>query len=84
MAVLEPKSDFIRIEDVTKKFGTFAAVDNVSLEIAKGELFALLGGSGCGKTTLLRMLAGFEAFPSNIRMEMVAWVSTWSMSPASW
>ncbi|HRX35025.1 MAG TPA: ABC transporter ATP-binding protein [Aestuariivirga sp.] len=51
---------FIRIEGVTKTFGTFKAVDNVSLDIGKGELFALLGGSGCGKTTLLRMLAGFE------------------------
>ena len=51
---------FVRIEGVTKTFGTFKAVDNVSLDIAKGELFALLGGSGCGKTTLLRMLAGFE------------------------
>ena len=51
---------FIRIEGVTKTFGTFKAVDNVSLDIGKGELFALLGGSGCGKTTLLRLLAGFE------------------------
>ena len=56
-AALEP---FIRVEGVTKAFGTFKAVDNVSLDIQEGELFALLGGSGCGKTTLLRMLAGFE------------------------
>jgi putrescine transport system ATP-binding protein len=51
---------FIRIDNVTKKFGDFTAVDAVSIDIFKGELFALLGGSGCGKTTLLRMLAGFE------------------------
>ena len=51
---------FIRIEGVTKRFGSFTAVDSVTLDIEKGEIFALLGGSGCGKTTLLRMLAGFE------------------------
>ncbi|WP_347311889.1 ABC transporter ATP-binding protein [Defluviimonas sp. SAOS-178_SWC] len=51
---------FIRIEGVTKRFGTFTAVSDVNLEIRKGEIFSLLGGSGCGKTTLLRMLAGFE------------------------
>ena len=51
---------FIRIEKVSKTFGDFVAVDDVSIDIGRGELFSLLGGSGCGKTTLLRMLAGFE------------------------
>ncbi len=53
-------SPMVRIEQVTKTFGDFVAVDDVSIDIVKGELFALLGGSGCGKTTLLRMIAGFE------------------------
>jgi putrescine transport system ATP-binding protein len=51
---------YLSIDRVTKKFGDFVAVNNVSLKIYKKELFCLLGGSGCGKTTLLRMLAGFE------------------------
>ena len=51
---------YIRIQNVTKKFNDFVAVNNVSLNIYKQELFCLLGGSGCGKSTLLRMLAGFE------------------------
>lgn len=49
-----------RFENITRRFGSFTAVDRVSLEIEKGEVFSLLGPSGCGKTTLLRMAAGFD------------------------
>jgi putrescine transport system ATP-binding protein len=51
---------FIKVRDVVKRFGSFAAVDDIWLDIYRGEFFSLLGPSGCGKTTLLRMLAGFE------------------------
>ncbi|WP_435188101.1 ABC transporter ATP-binding protein [Pseudothioglobus sp. nBUS_23] len=58
---LDPsQKPYIQIENVTKKFGDFTAIDNLNLDIYKNEFFSLLGPSGCGKTTLLRMLAGFE------------------------
>ena len=60
---------FIKISEITKQFGDFTAVDTLSLEIEKGALFCLLGGSGCGKTTLLRMMAGLEK-PTSGRIEI--------------
>jgi ABC-type Fe3+/spermidine/putrescine transport system ATPase subunit len=53
-------TDFVQVERLTKRFETIAAVDGVSLNIARGETVALLGPSGSGKTTMLRLLAGFE------------------------
>ena len=47
------------LKDITKRFDDFTAVQNFNLEVADGEMIALLGGSGCGKTTTLRMIAGF-------------------------
>lgn len=50
----------VELKDVTKKFGSVTAVNQVSLEVRDGEFFSLLGPSGCGKTTSLRLIAGFE------------------------
>jgi spermidine/putrescine transport system ATP-binding protein len=54
-----PEAD-VRLDRVTKRFGDFTAVDDLSLAIEPGEFFSLLGPSGCGKTTTLRMIGGFE------------------------
>ncbi len=50
----------LELRNVTRRFGDFVAVDDVSLSIESGEFFTLLGPSGCGKTTILRMIAGFD------------------------
>ena len=49
----------LELQGLTKRFGEFTAVDSMNLKAAEGEIIALLGGSGCGKTTTLRMIAGF-------------------------
>ena len=59
----------IRFQNVTKRFGTFTAIDDLTLDIYGQEFFALLGPSGCGKTTMMRMLAGFDD-PSEGRIEL--------------
>jgi putrescine transport system ATP-binding protein len=61
------KAPLLRLENVSKRFGDFTAVDRLSLDIRHNEFFALLGPSGCGKSTLMRMVAGFEA-PSEGRI----------------
>ena len=58
-----PEAD-IRLDRVTKRFGDFTAVNDISLEVPEGEFFSLLGPSGCGKTTTLRMIGGFEEVTS--------------------
>ena len=60
----------MRLQNVTKRFGPVLAVDDLSLDVQRGEFFALLGPSGSGKTTCLRMIAGFEQ-PS----EGVVWLA---------
>src|SRR3954454_14392739 len=50
----------LQLSGVTKRFGAFTAVDDLNLTVPKGSFFALLGASGCGKTTTLRMIAGLE------------------------
>jgi spermidine/putrescine transport system ATP-binding protein len=57
---LEEATPSVRLERVTKRFGDFAAVRDLTLDLARSEFFTLLGPSGCGKTTTLRMVAGFE------------------------
>lgn len=66
----------LTIEHLTKKFGDFTALDDISMEIKDGEFLAILGPSGCGKTTLLRIIGGFEVPTKGIvNMEENLWSS---------
>ncbi len=56
----------LSVQDITKKFDAFTAVESVSFEVRDGQFFSILGPSGCGKTTLLRMIAGLEKPSSGI------------------
>lgn len=60
----------LELKELTKKYGSFTAVDHMNLKVSEGEMIALLGGSGCGKTTTLRMIAGFtEPFSGTILVD---------------
>lgn len=69
--MLAPMSAAIRLHDVSQRYGALPVLDRVSLQVAPGELVALLGPSGCGKSSLLRLVAGLEA-PAGGRVESPA------------
>jgi putative spermidine/putrescine transport system ATP-binding protein len=74
-----PSQPDIALRGVCKTFSSVVAVDNLDLDIARGEFFALLGPSGSGKTTVLRLIAGFET-PTAGRIEL-AGIDTTKVPP---
>ena len=65
-------TSYLSIEELTVSYGTIRVLDRVSLDVERGEMIALLGSSGCGKTTLLRSIAGFVMPDSGaIRVEEI-------------
>src|SRR5262245_61959629 len=64
VASAPPRPAFLRIRNLTKRFGDFTALDRISLDVHEGEFVCFLGPSGCGKTTLLRAIAGLDPHTS--------------------
>jgi iron(III) transport system ATP-binding protein len=60
VATADAEQAYLRIRNLTKRFGTFTALKNISLDVRQGEFVCFLGPSGCGKTTLLRAIAGLD------------------------
>ncbi len=59
--MIQPNDNYsIMVEDLTKRFGSFTAVDHISFEVKKGEIFGFLGANGAGKTTAMKMLCGLS------------------------
>ena len=64
MSNINNNSFIIQVKDLTKQFGNFTAVDHISFEVKRGEIFGFLGANGAGKTTAMRMLCGLS-YPSS-------------------
>ena len=72
------EDNVIEVEHLTKKFGSFTAVDDISFEVIRGEIFGFLGANGAGKTTAMKMLTGLS-FPTSGK-GMVAGYDIWTQS----